>query len=55
MYGEYQDRLIKATIELSVILSNTADKRTKEAAIRGYNAIMEFMRNDKEFQRAVTN
>lgn len=50
---EYQERLIKATIELSVVSSHAADRNTQIAAIRGYNAIMQYMRSDKGFQKAV--
>lgn len=52
--NEYQERLIKATIELSVILSNAADYNTQIAATQGYNAIMRCMEDDKKFRRAVT-
>lgn len=53
LLNEYQERLIEATIELSIVSSNTADKRTQAAATRGYNAIMEYMKDDELFQRKV--
>lgn len=51
--NEYYERLIKATIELSIVLSNTANEKIQTAAIRGYNAIMEAMKDDKKFHKAV--